>query len=178
MKIKYYLIFIFLFSFDTFSCNGSKVNLKNGANFLDLNRDGKKDVVFYAEFENNTSHPSHTLTVFIKNKDNRFNIIPVPNDSGFTWFDYKLSAYDIKIQDYELRVKNGIYYILFSKKKIDTEDIFGEHPVEFIIYEIKYNDEDAGISDYYWDRVNEFITKKTYKSVSNAILEFDDRCNL
>ncbi|SFN75449.1 carbapenem self-resistance protein CarG family protein [Xenorhabdus japonica] len=177
MRIKYYFIFIFIFSFDTLSCNGSKVNLNNGANFLDLNGDGKKDVVFYAEFENNTSHPSNTLTIFIKNKDKIFNIIPVPNDNTFTWFDFKLSSSEIKIQDYELRVKNGTYYMILSKKKINKEDVFGESPVEFITYEIKYNNEDAGISDYYWDYVNEFITKNKYKSVSDAISEFDEECN-
>ncbi|ERT10370.1 carbapenem self-resistance protein CarG family protein, partial [Photorhabdus temperata] len=168
---------IFIFSFNAFSCNGRKVNLKNGSNFIDLNSDGIKDVVFYAEFENNTSHPSNTLTFFIKNAKGKFNIIPLPNDTGFTWFDFKLSASEIKVQDYELRVKNGVYYIILSIKQ-KKGDIFESSPIEFIIYKMAYNDADAGISDYYWAYFDKFVTKRKYKSVNDAISEFHEGCNL
>ncbi|AWK40816.1 MULTISPECIES: carbapenem biosynthesis protein CpmG [Photorhabdus] len=178
MKNKFYLIFILLFSFEAFSHCGNKVNLKDGINLIDLNGDGKKDVIFYAKFENNTSHPSNTLTVFIKNKNGKFNIVPLPNDTGFTWFDFKLSASEIKIQDYELRVKNGVYYIIFFRKKNNDDDIFGEYPVEFIKYDIKYNNEVPGISNYYWDYTKSYLTKKKYKNVSDAMTEYNMECSL
>ncbi|MCC8423226.1 carbapenem self-resistance protein CarG family protein [Photorhabdus thracensis] len=177
MKNKFYLIFIFIFSFKAFSHCGNKVNLKDGINLIDLNGDGKKDVVFYAKFENNTSHPSNTLTVFIKNESGKFNIVPLPNDTGFTWFDFKLSASEIKVQDYELRVKNGVYYIILSIKQ-KKGDIFESSPIEFIIYKMAYNDADAGISDYYWAYFDKFVTKRKYKSVNHAISEFHEGCNL
>jgi hypothetical protein len=168
---------MFFFSFDVFSCGGNKVNMADGINYIDLNGDGKKDMLVYAKFDNNTTHPSQTLTIFMKNKNNKYIIVPLPNDDGFTWYDFKLSASEMKTQDYELKIKEGAYYMIYSKKR-NGNDIFGKYPVEFTRYDIKYNNEDAGISTYYWDYTHSYVTKNKYNNVSDAVEEYNARCKL
>ncbi|CCJ72192.1 CpmJ protein [Cronobacter condimenti 1330] len=46
------------------------VALKDGPNTLDLNQDGIADLLLSATYDNNTSHPSSTLTIYIQ-KDTR-----------------------------------------------------------------------------------------------------------
>lgn len=99
---------LMLISPGAFSAEYSKVMLKKGVNMLDVNGDGLKDIVIDAIFDNNTSHPNHTMTIFIKNKNGEYNIIPVPNDTGFTWSDFSLSASTIKITNYQLYKKTMV----------------------------------------------------------------------
>ncbi|MBC8952721.1 spore coat protein CotH [Xenorhabdus sp. PB62.4] len=176
MKVKKFFILLIFLSFNIFAHGSSKVVLKDGVNFIDLNGDGIKDIIFHAEFDNNTSHPNNTLTIFIKNKNGNYNIVPIPHDVGFTWFDFRLSASPIKITDYELRKEKGYYYMVIAHKiydKLTNDNVFDELPVKFSRYDIKTNHEVPGVSIFYWDYTSFYITKNKYKSVDDAFIEFN-----
>ncbi|MBH2547976.1 spore coat protein CotH [Serratia marcescens] len=147
-----------------------KVSLIEGVNMLDVNGDGVKDIVIYAKFDNNTSHPNNTMTIFIKN-NKKYNIVPVPNDAGFTWFDFSLSASTTKIIDYQLYKKNNGYFVVSAYKlasKQYGEDVSDELPVKFSRYDIKINNESPGVSLFYWDITKTYVSKERYSDTDKA----------
>ncbi|CAI1792186.1 carbapenem self-resistance protein CarG family protein [Serratia plymuthica] len=172
MKIN--LLFISLFMLISINASASdheKVVLKEGINMMDVNGDGFKDIVIYAKFDNNTSHPSNTMTIFIKNKNGEYNIVPVPSDAGFSWFDFSLSASTIKITGYELYKKAHGYFVISAYKltgKENGEDVSDDLPVKFSRYDIKINNESPGAALFYWDLTKVYVTHKKYSDIDEA----------
>ena len=138
---------------------------------LDINGDGLKDIVIYAKFDNNTSHPNNTMTLFIKNKNGEYNIVPALDDSGFTWSDFSLSASTTKITDYRLYKKANGHFVVNAYKlatKQNGEDVSDELPVKFSRYDIKTNHESPGVSLFYWDLTKTYISKERYRDTDEA----------
>ncbi|MDX5630760.1 MULTISPECIES: spore coat protein CotH [unclassified Brenneria] len=154
----------------------SNVLLRDGINRIDLNGDGVDDLLLRAVFDNNTSHPVNTLTIFIKDRRGNDNIVPVPDDAGFTWVDFSLSASVIKVTDYALYKEKGRYYMVSANKISDKrsgEDISDALPVRFVRYELKENDDDPGVPAYFWDYISASVTAKKYLSVDDAFPELN-----
>ncbi|WAH61549.1 hypothetical protein LZ023_37705 (plasmid) [Pseudomonas silvicola] len=104
--------FIVLSLSTVFGAQGAtRVGLLAGANNIDLNQDGIPDLLVSATFDNNTSHPSQTLSAFI-NKNGNWFILPVPDDDGFTWSDFRLAGSSDKIIGFELHNIRAFYYLI------------------------------------------------------------------
>lgn len=150
--------------------NETRINLKEGVNSIDLNNDGVPDNVFMAIYDNNTSHPSQTLTVFV-NQGKHWFILPVPDDDGFTWADFRLSASALKISGFELhRYKSHVYLVRALKYAGETgsEDISDVSRVKFLRYRLAENHTDPGTSVYDWNAAGSFVTEKKYNDVDEA----------
>lgn len=151
------------------------VKLSNGLNFIDINNDGMNDVIVSSLFDNNTSHPNDTLTIFIKNKTTGYNIVPLPDDDGFTWTDFKLAAATVKIRGFQLIRRGGDYYMIsiykYSNHSTYEQDAFYELPVKISEYSLNENHEDPGVPVYSWGLINTVITEQKYHDVDQAFME-------
>jgi len=153
----------------------SKVILKEGSNLLDINGDGVDDLVVYSRFENNTSHPNNTMTIFMIDPQGKYHILPVANDIGFTWSDFILSASTIKIADYALYKKPGGYFIVSARKLTGGEhgeDVSDDLPVKFTRYDINSYQDAPGVPPYFWEYRGAYMTTEKYHDIDDAFVHF------
>ncbi|MEB8681013.1 CpmJ protein [Cronobacter malonaticus] len=146
------------------------VALKDGPNTLDINQDGANDLIFSATYDNNTSHPSSTLTVYIQ-KDHAWLIVPVPDDDGFTWSDFRLSASTTKISGYEPYQVNHIFYLVRAVKiaeSSESTDLTDATKVKFTRYRIASNSTDPGVAAFFWQPSGSYVTDAAYSDVDDA----------
>lgn len=156
----------------------SRIHLKTGVNNIDLNGDGIPDVVFSAIYDNNTSHPATTLSIYIRQK-NTWYIVPVPDDDGFIWTDLKLSASVLKIAGVELyRYKSKVYLVRAVKDSghAEREDLTDSSRVKFSRFLLAHNNDDPGTAIFYWESAGVYITKNSFDDVDEAFkhLEMED----
>ena len=52
------------------------VKMKQGANSIDLNGDGRIDYFLLAHYDNNKSHPSLAVTFYVNKPDGGYSIMP------------------------------------------------------------------------------------------------------
>jgi len=153
----------------------TRIHLNKGLNSIDLNEDGIPDTVFYATYENNTSHPSDTLNIFIRQGKNWL-IVPVPDDDGFTWTDLRLSASTLKISGTELHRYKGCVYLIRAIKYADRSggaDLTDKTRVRFSRFRLKENNDDPGTSVFYWDLAGIYLTEQTFDEVNEAFQILD-----
>ncbi|MEC5344290.1 spore coat protein CotH [Brenneria populi] len=170
------IVLLTMFSLGVCAGEQTHVLLRDGVNRIDLNGDGTDDLLLRAVFDNNTSHPVNTLTIFIKDREGNYNIVPIPDGEGFTWGDFSLSASVIKIIDYRLYKENGRYYMVSANKVMDKrtgEDVSDALPVKLVRYELKANTDDPGVSAYFWDYIHAYVTARKYSSVDDAFAELN-----
>lgn len=176
MKIKHGLLFaLLLISLNVLADRATKVTLKDGTNLLDINGDGVDDLIVYSQFENNTSHPNNTMTIFMIDPKGKHHILPVANDIGFTWSDFILSASTIKISDYALYKKTDGYYIVSAHKLTGGEhgeDVSDDLPVKFTRYDINSYQDAPGVPPYFWEYRGAYITKEKYHDIDDAFPHF------
>lgn len=172
MKSKY-LVLVVLFSSLSYA-HTDFVSLKNGMNLIDINADGVKDIVFSATYDNNTSHPSHTVTVFIKNIHGGYNIVPYPEANSFTWSDFSLSASTTKIYGYKLvRLKNK-YFMVSAEKFVtaqNSSDVSDSMRVKVNRYIMVETRDDPGVPTFQWNQAGSYITKEKYNDVDDALMK-------
>ncbi|MCL6723092.1 carbapenem self-resistance protein CarG family protein [Enterobacter ludwigii] len=177
MKLSIPLIILFtvLGSRPAMSQTDTRIHLKQGVNSIDLNGDGIPDAVFSAIYDNNTSHPGATLSIFIRQK-NAWYIVPVPDDDGFTWTDLKLSASVLKIAGVELYHKKGRVYLIRAVKytgRTGRGDLTDKSPVKFSRFLLADNNDDPGTAVFYWEAAGVYITKDTFDNVDEAFKRLD-----
>ncbi|WP_249215757.1 integrin alpha [Citrobacter sp. JGM124] len=176
MKInRWFLLFSLLISMNGFSLINSRVTLKDGINQLDINGDGIVDLVIGSRFENNTSHPNNTMTIFIKNQQGKYYIVPVPNDLGFTWSDFILSASTVKISDYSLYKKKSGYFIISANKVTGGQygdDMADALPVKFIRYDMSPYQDSPGVPPYSWEYTSAYTSTERYLDIDEAFKHF------
>lgn len=173
MKLKKLIYLLLLASF--MSNSSTLVMLKGGQNNIDLNNNGITDIIFLASFDNNTSHPNRTATIFMKD-NKKWSIIPTPDDNGFIWSDFSLSASMVKISDFELHQYKNHYYMVKGKKFIDNNnsgDLSDNTQIKFIRYKIANNEVDPGVSNLYWQPTGSYITIEKYLNVDDAFKFLD-----
>ncbi|WP_227508917.1 carbapenem self-resistance protein CarG family protein [Klebsiella aerogenes] len=170
-KIIPLIILIAIFGMcSSISQANSQIHLKPGGNNIDLNGDGIPDVVFSAIYDNNTSHPGATLSIYIRQKNNWY-IVPVPDDDGFIWTDLKLSASVIKIAGVELyRYKSKVYLVRAVKDagQAEHEDLTDSSRVKFSRFLLAHNNDDPGTATFYWESAGVYITKDSFDDVDEA----------
>lgn len=150
------------------------VPLKNGINLIDINADGLKDIIFSARYDNNTSHPSQTITVFIKNIHGGYNIVPYPESSGFTWSDFSLSASTTKIYGYKLIRWKNKYFMVSAEKFVtaqNSSDVSDSMRVKVKRYVMVESRNDPGVPAFQWNLAGSYITKESYNDVDDALKE-------
>ena len=153
----------------------TRIHLNKGMTSFDLKNDGISVTVFSATYDNNTSHPSDTLNVFIKKGKNWF-ILPVPDDDGFTWTNFRLSASTLQISGYELhRYKRRIYIIRAVKYTSNSGDgdLTDKLRVRFSRFRLEENTNDPGTSVYYWAPAGIYHTEQTFEEVNQAFQTLD-----
>ncbi|MCS3429714.1 carbapenem self-resistance protein CarG family protein [Klebsiella sp. BIGb0407] len=164
-----------LIPFTVCANNTSKVTLREGVNMLDINGDGIKDLVVYSKFENNTSHPNQTMTIFVVDRQGKYHILPVANDTGFTWSDFILSASTIKIADYALYKKQKGYFIVSAQKKAGGkygDDMSDALPVKFTRYDMNTDQNAPGVPLYSWEHKSSYVTTEKYPDTDEAFKHF------
>ncbi|KAB7894851.1 hypothetical protein GA565_02015 [Rouxiella sp. S1S-2] len=165
------LLLLLSINFSVHAITTTKMKLHDGPNALNITAHGVKGIFFVSTFDNNTSHTSKTLTLFIINKQNRHYIVPVPNNSGFTWYDEVLSAASIKTSGYELHKLGKVLYMITARKILagkDNGDMFDQLPVKFVQYKLMENHEDPGVPNFYWDYVKSYKTSDKYLNIDEA----------
>lgn len=164
-----------LISLPALSQADTHIYLKKGLNSIDLNDDGIPDTVFSATYDNNTSHPSETLNIFIRQGKDWF-IVPVPDDDGFTWTDLRLSASTLKVSGIELHRYKGRVYLIRAVKYAGSSgggDLTDKSRVRFSRFRLEENNDDPGTSAFYWDPAGIYLTEQTFDEVNEAFLVLD-----
>ena len=169
------LLFSLLISFSVCAKESSRVTLREGVNTLDINGDGLNDLVVYSKFENNTSHPNQTMTIFVVDRQKKYHILPVANDTGFTWSDFILAASTIKIADYALYKKQKGYFIVSARKLgggKNGDDMSDNLPVKFTRYDMNTDQNTPGVPLYSWEYKSAYITAEKYPDIDEAFKHF------
>ncbi|MFV9670298.1 carbapenem self-resistance protein CarG family protein [Pantoea sp. KXB25] len=175
LNIAFIALATMLISLCAFSQTDTRLYLNTGLNSLDLNNDGIPDAIFAATYDNNTSHPSETLNIFIRQEKNWF-IVPIPDDEGFTWTDLRLSASTLKVSGTELhRYKQHVYVVRATKYagSSGNEDVTDTLPVRFSRFRLEENSDDPGTSVFYWAPAGSYLTKQTFDDVDKAFKTLD-----
>lgn len=177
MKIKKWTLLSFLLiTLNVLAEDNSRVALKDGINMLDINGDGVKDLVVYSRFENNTSHPNDTLTLFMIDSQGKYHIVPVANDMGFTWSDFMLSASTTKIADYALYKKSDGYFMISAHKLTGGnygEDVADALPVKFTRYDMNSHQDSPGVPLFSWEYKSAYISAEKYQDIDEAFQQFN-----
>ncbi|WP_067436275.1 carbapenem self-resistance protein CarG family protein [Duffyella gerundensis] len=170
LKMPFIMLTAILISLPASLQADTHIHLKKGLNSIDLNGDGIPDTVFSATYDNNTSHPSETLNIFISQEKNWL-IVPVPDDDGFTWTDLRLSASILKISGTELHRYKGRVYLIRAAKYAGSGgggDLTDKSRVRFSRFRLEQNNDDPGTSVFYWDPAGIYLTEQTFDEVNEA----------
>ncbi|PWW01040.1 hypothetical protein DES37_1224 [Mangrovibacter plantisponsor] len=159
-----------LLSFPALSLASTRIHINQGLNSIDLNGDGVPDAVFFAIYDNNTSHPSETLSIFIRQKNTWF-IVPVPDDDGFTWTDLKLSASALRVGGIELHRYKGQVYLVRAVKYAGSDgsgDFTDKLRVKFSRFRLEESNSDPGTSVFFWAPAGVYLTARAVDDVDEA----------
>ncbi|WNJ94197.1 hypothetical protein RND59_08385 [Vibrio ruber] len=168
-----YLVVLLLHPFYAYPA-ASFFELNSGLNQIDLNSDGIADAVFYARFDNNTSHPDPTLSVYIKNNDATYSIVPTPAGDRFTLFGINVSVSNVLVRSFGFIKTSKQVYLVVAVKSGDSPHL--KQFFKFKLYQIEKNLEHPGIALYGWTQVGEKISKNKYMSADVAIRECPKTC--
>jgi hypothetical protein len=155
------------------------VALVNGPNTLDLNGDGKKDMVFVAWRENFNAH-GYTLFSFyldLASKDGsekRWNLMPI-HDEARSVMNESVSTQegaDCKLRDIRLLLPRNnpkAAATLVVAQRASGESFADAAAVTFTVYEVKRNkDSDPGEPPFYFHPKGKIKAKKNYCDVGEA----------
>lgn len=148
--------------------------LNSGLNHLDLNSDGIDDAVFYSRFDNNTSHPDPALSVYIKNNDETYSIVPTPAGDRFTLFGINVSVSNLLVRSFGFIKTSNKVYLVVAVKSGDSPHL--KQPFKFKLYQIENSLDYPGVSLYSWIQTEEKISKHKYMSADVAIRECPETC--
>ncbi|MFM2479931.1 carbapenem self-resistance protein CarG family protein [Celerinatantimonas sp. YJH-8] len=172
--MKHLCLLILMFSSFHVDATARFTELNYGPNHLDLNSDGMADVVFYSNFDNNTSHPDPALSVYIKNHDATYSIVPIPSGDRFTLFGVNVSVSNVLLRSFGLiHTSKGVYLVISIKT--------GNSPhlnqfFKFRLYRIESNTAYPGVPLYSWVKQGEKTSKNQYMSADEAIRECLQTC--
>jgi len=156
-------------SFDTFAL--SIISLQQGVNNIDLNNDGLTDYVLVAQYDNNKSHPSDTITFYVQKPEGGFSIVPSIVEGEFSYFSLSLSGSNVMISGLSL-VRNGtvVYFTTADKSVISAYD---KHPIHYSFYQLLENDDHPGVPLYQWYKVSSASSNQPYLSVEESFKELE-----
>lgn len=171
-------VFVFII-FSGFAYGGNKIEkvLKQGVNVVESSSLNTSVIFVRSVYDNNTSHPSNTLSVFVKHK-NEWHITSTPDDDGFIWSDILLSASTVKIVGYKVLSYNGSLHIIKAVKNAgvnDNVDLSGKSKVDFKKFTLSRNDIEPGVPIYTWNTSGSYLSDKEYIDVDVALEDVELR---
>lgn len=154
------------------------VPLTDGPNRVDLNGDGKPDLVWLAWRDNGNAHGSDVFTFMLSNPTRYYNdrpwlIIPVYDSIGKNERDsYNTSmGADCVLRDLRLlRSKNDpkAPVILVSGEREFGETYADVRPVTFVVYRLVYDSEAVGWPPFYFQASRTIRSRGKYCDVNDA----------
>uniref|UniRef100_UPI00135B246F carbapenem self-resistance protein CarG family protein n=1 Tax=Candidatus Halocynthiibacter alkanivorans TaxID=2267619 RepID=UPI00135B246F len=155
-----------------FSFNANAFNLielNQGVNNVDLNDDGLIDYALLAQYDNNKSHLSQTITFYVHKPEGGYSIMPSIVDDEFPYFSLSLSGSTVTVSGFSLvRYKDKIYFSTADKSIINAYD---DQFFDYVLYEFISSDEHPGTPLFHWQKVFSATSINKYNSANQAFTE-------
>lgn len=166
---RLFLAVLLCASFSAFALD--LIQMKQGVNSADLNGDGRVDYFFLAQYDNNKSHPSKTITFYIQKPEGGYSIMPSIVQHEFTYFSLSLSGSNIAVSDFSLvRDKEKFYFVTSDKISINAYD---KQTFNFTLYQFVENEDNPGASLYSWEKTAEATSSSKYISAIDSFKELE-----
>jgi hypothetical protein len=147
----------------------SLLEIKQGANTLDLNGDGRSDLVVLAHYDNNKSHPSQSISFYVNKPEGGYSIMPSIDEKQFSYFDLALSGSNVKVSGFALfQHHNKVFFVTSDKQTISAYD---PDEFTFTLYELSESDDHPGIPLYQWIKVSSASSTAQYLSAEESFTE-------
>jgi len=145
------------------------IPLQQGVNSIDLNNDGLMDYAFLAQFDNNKSHPSNSITFYIQKPEGGYSLMPSIVDQEFPYFSLSLSGSDVMVSGFQLiRDESKIFFTTADKNIISAYD---KHKISYAFYEFIEDDDHPGAPLFRWRKIASASSTKTYIAVNESYSE-------
>ncbi len=149
----------------------SLIKIKQGVNNIDLNDDGRNDLVLLAHYDNNKSHPSQAISFYINKPEGGYSIMPSIEKSQFSYFDLALSGSNVRVSSFALfRQSNKVFFVTADKQIISAYD--PEH-FAYTLYELIESDDHPGIPLYQWIKKSSATSTYKYLSAEESFTELN-----
>lgn len=168
-----HLFFLLVYFFSTNAMAFSQLELTDGVNRIDLNRNGMEDYVIASIYDRNMSYSNNSLTFFIRLPNGELSIIPAANRDTFTWLDHRIFSGAITIRDNRLFESDNGVFLVVAKKHTENRDLFGSGPFTFEVYGIQQSSQHPGAPLYEWSLLKTFESTGQHESSEQAFLEID-----
>jgi len=153
------------------------VKLKNGINYLDINGDGKQDIIMKGYRGNITAHSFSVYSIYVYKKLERgdlceWQIVSLGGGGGLGGDDiskYVISTHqgaDCDLRDIRLARfnKNSPYYLVIADRPIG-ESYIDSQKVKFTFYKLIYLEDE---SRFVYEKDKELFSKNKYCDVTEA----------
>lgn len=149
--------------------NLTPVPLVPGDNRVDIDGNGKPDLVILGQFDNNHTHNCHGISFFIHHPDGGFSMVPVANSDKFVWLDSRLTASSAKVLVNRLFHDGRRYYLVKAQKY--GVNLYTLLPVRFTLYLLGKHQGEPGEPHYRWHAWRSFLSQRRYASVEESFAE-------
>ncbi|MBI5848636.1 MAG: hypothetical protein HZB31_11960 [Nitrospirae bacterium] len=162
--------------------NMQVLQLVNGPNQVDLNGDGKKDIVFLSWRENYNAHGFSLFTFYIDypndlEPEKHWHLVTFPDEKGLPLKNgvATMEGADCFLQD--IRVlrsasQKKMPIVLIMGKREFGESYADSESVEFIVYDLKHNKEGGlGEPTFHFEPKKTIKGKKKYCDINAAFAE-------
>ncbi|WP_074012956.1 hypothetical protein [Candidatus Sodalis sp. SoCistrobi] len=149
--------------------NLTPVPLVPGGNQVDIDNNGKPDLVILGQFDNNHTHNCHGISFFIHHPDGGFSMVPVANSDKFVWLDNRLTASSAKVLVNRLFHDGRRYYLVKAQKY--GANLYTLLPVKFTLYLLGKHQGEPGEPHYRWHAWRSFLSQQRYASVEESFAE-------
>jgi len=145
------------------------ISLQQGVNSIDVNNDGLMDYVFLAQFDNNKSHPSVSITFYIQKPEGGYSLMPSIVDQEFPYFSLSLSGSDVMVSGFTLIQDEGKIFFTTADKNIISA--YDKHKINYAFYEFVEDDDHPGIPLFRWRKIASTSSTHAYIAVNESYSE-------
>jgi len=148
------------------------IPLQQGVNSIDINNDGLMDYAFLAQFDDNKSHPSNSITFYIQKPEGGYSLMPSIVDQEFPYFSLSLSGSDVMVSGFTLIHKQG--KVLFTTADKSIISAYDKHKINYTFYEFIEDDDHPGVPLYRWRKITSASSTGTYIAVNESYSELEE----
>ena len=170
----YFYFILALFLTISFSVSAEDLKLNYGANPVDINGDGKLDLIVKVRWENGNAHSFDKYLISILQKDGYGNpqFIEVPLGESAKYSIRSYEGADCILTDYKFEIDNNKRLKVTKFARDFGKSFFDKQPVTITTYLLKYAHEEyelvtPGQPNFYLKQVSETKTKQNYCDVRN-----------